>query len=386
MPEPPCAIPSSAAPDAVMRAYRATRDAQRCPIASVYRVVGFLSSGTYGRVYKAEARSDGHMVAIKKFKPERDREKAAYTGISQSAMREIALNRELRHENVNWLYRVMLEDRSISMILEFAEHDFLQLLQHHLSVLRTPIALAVVKSLLWQLLNGVEYLHRNWVMHRDLKPANILVTSGGVVKIADLGLARICADPLLPLYTGDVVVVTIWYRAPELLLGARNYTTAIDLWAIGCIWGELIALRPLFKGEEARVDPKTKNAPFQAHQLGKIVDVLGTPDRERWPKVDTMPDYSMWMATRRANSVPKTLFQWFTSRARTSSGYDLFDRLLQYDPEKRLTATEALQHEWFSEEPLPTRNAFASCSAQSAPYPPRKVHASEPDAPQTRAA
>jgi cyclin-dependent kinase 8/11 len=114
-------------------------------------------------------------------------------------------------------------------------------------------------------------------MHRDLKPANILVTDKGVVKIGDLGLARLCHNPLLPLFAGDKVVVTIWYRAPELLMGAKHYTKAIDCWAVGCIFGELLSLRPIFKGEEAKLDAK-KNVPFQKDQIIKIFEVLGTPD------------------------------------------------------------------------------------------------------------
>jgi cyclin-dependent kinase 8/11 len=141
----------------------------------------------------------------------------------------------------------------------------------------------------------VAHLHANFILHRDLKPANILVTSRGIVKIGDLGLARINRDPLLPLWNGDKVVVTIWYRSPELLLGARHYTAAIDLWAVGCIYAELLALRPIFKGEEAKMEAHhakaglqigaggilgVKGMPFQRDQMSKIVEILGTPDGE----------------------------------------------------------------------------------------------------------
>jgi cyclin-dependent kinase 8/11 len=102
-----------------------------------------------------------------------------------------------------------------------------QIIHHHSQTERKPIPEFTIKSFLWQLLNGVAYLHANWVMHRDLKPANILVTAEGVVKIGDLGLARLFHHPLLPLFNGDKVVVTIWYRAPELLLGSKHYTTTI---------------------------------------------------------------------------------------------------------------------------------------------------------------
>lgn len=187
------------------------------------------------------------------------------------------------------------------MVFSYASHDFLQLIHHHATVLRSPIPVAVLKSLLFQLLSGVHYLHSNWVLHRDLKPANILLTSMGVVKIGDLGLARLYSQPLQPLYHGDKVVVTIWYRAPELLMGARHYTPAIDMWAVGCIWGELLGLRPLFKGEETKPDAKNKGSALQMDQLSKICDILGPPDRERWPAIDTMPEWRNYYSAMRLN-------------------------------------------------------------------------------------
>jgi cyclin-dependent kinase 8/11 len=132
----------------------------------------------------------------------------------------------------------------------------------------------VLKSLTFQLLNGLLYLHSAHILHRDLKPANVLITASGHVKIGDLGLARVLREPLQKLLSGDKVVVTIWYRAPELLLGAAHYGRAIDVWAVGCVLAELASLRPIFKGEEAKMDAK-KNVPFQRDQMLKIFDVLG---------------------------------------------------------------------------------------------------------------
>lgn len=167
---------------------------------------------------------------------------------------------------------------------------------------------------MWQLLNGVSYLHANWILHRDLKPANILVTERGVVKIGDLGLARSYHAPLQSLYASDKVVVTIWYRSPDLLLGARHYTPSVDIWSVGCIMGELMYLRPMFKGEEAKPEPHTKKGatgvPFQRDQLMKIFAVLGTPTsaplfpicarsfteswsaEEQWPGMTNLPEFA----------------------------------------------------------------------------------------------
>ncbi|KAF9480161.1 kinase-like protein [Pholiota conissans] len=358
-----------------MRFYRHKRDANHRSVQSKYDILGFISSGTYGRVYKARSLEDQTTIhAIKKFKPDKEGDVVTYTGISQSAIREIALNREINHENVVALKEVILEDKSIYMVFEYAEHDFLQIIHHHSQSLRNPITTAVLKSLVYQLLNGLVYLHSCHILHRDLKPANILVTDNGVVKIGDLGLARLIYEPLQPLFAGDKVVVTIWYRAPELLMGAKHYTKAIDCWAVGCVLAELASLRPIFKGEEAKLDSK-KNVPFQRDQLLKIFEVLGTPDEKDWPGLVDMPEYQ---SMKRLDHFNNQLPGWCSSRIRGQSGQDLIRQLFIYDPEKRLTAKEALHHKWFQEEPKPTWNAFQTISGGQIP-PQRRI--TQDDAP-----
>lgn len=191
----------------------------------------------------------------------------------------------------------------------------MQQIIHHHSSTRTTLPTPVFKSLLWQLLNGVSYLHDNWIIHRDLKPANILVTATGQVKIGDLGLARLYQEPLQPLYTSDKIVVTVWYRSPELLLGARHYTPAIDQWSVGCIFGELLGLRPMFKGEEAKVEigggGKKGGVPFQRDQMSRVVEILGTIDyRQSWIlyvrlRLGLIPDLSNRHSLAHCDSAPR---------------------------------------------------------------------------------
>ncbi|KAH9977601.1 kinase-like domain-containing protein [Lactifluus volemus] len=335
----------------VMRVYRAKRDEAHRSVASKYTILGFISSGTYGRVYKAQSKDeDGKLHAIKKFKPDKDGDVATYTGISQSAIREIALNREISHENIVALKEVILEDKSIYMVFEYAEHDFLQVIHHYSQTLRSHIPQDLLKSLIYQLLNGLLYLHDSHILHRDLKPANILITSTGIVKIGDLGLARLTYQPLQPLFAGDKVVVTIWYRSPELLMGSKHYHKAVDCWAVGCVMAELASLRPIFKGEEAKLDSK-KNVPFQKDQLLKVIEVLGKPDEREWPGMRNTPEY---YSVKRLDDSPNRLDVWCKQRSLPPAAVNFLSKLFTYDPDKRMTAREALSHGWFQEDPLPT--------------------------------
>ncbi|KAN0126675.1 kinase-like protein [Russula decolorans] len=339
----------------VMRIYRAKRDEAHRSVTLKYTILGFISSGTYGRVYKAQSKDeDGRLHAIKKFKPDKDGDIATYTGISQSAIREIALNREICHENIVALKEVILEDKSIYMVFEYAEHDFLQVIHHYSQTLRSHIPHDLLKSLIYQLLNGLQYLHDSHILHRDLKPANILITSTGIVKIGDLGLARLTYQPLQPLFAGDKVVVTIWYRSPELLMGSKHYHKAVDCWAVGCVMAELASLRPIFKGEEAKLDSK-KNVPFQKDQLLKVIEVLGKPDEREWPGMKNTPEYHN---VKRLDGAPNRLDAWCKQRSLPPTAVNFLSKLFIYDPDKRMNARDALSHNWFQEDPQPTFNVF----------------------------
>ena len=192
-----------------MRVYRAKRDAARKRVTDKYTILGFISSGTYGRVYKAQSKDeDGRIHAIKKFKPDKEGEIVSYTGISQSAIREMALCSELGHANVIKLQEIILEDKCIFMVFEYAEHDLLQIIHHHTQQPRHPIPPATIKSIMFQLLNGCQYLHSNWVLHRDLKPQNLLINRKGELKLGDFGLARAFGVPVNT-FSNEVRVTTL---------------------------------------------------------------------------------------------------------------------------------------------------------------------------------
>uniref|UniRef100_A0A3Q2DMK9 cyclin-dependent kinase n=1 Tax=Cyprinodon variegatus TaxID=28743 RepID=A0A3Q2DMK9_CYPVA len=202
----------------------------------------------------------------------------------------------------------------------------------------------MVKSLLYQILDGIHYLHANWVLHRDLKPANILVMGEGPergrVKIADMGFARLFNSPLKPLADLDPVVVTFWYRAPELLLGARHYTKAIDIWAIGCIFAELLTSEPIFHCRQE--DIKTSN-PFHHDQLDRIFSVMGFPADKDWEDIRKMPEYpTLQKDFRRTTYANSSLIKYMEKHKvkPDSKVFLLLQKLLTMDPTKRITSEQ----------------------------------------------
>lgn len=313
--------------------------------------------------------------AIKKFKTEREGyEQQHYTGISQSACREMALCREVSNNHLTQLVEIFMEKKSIYMVYDYAEHDLLQIIHFHSHPEKRMIPQRMIRSIMWQILDGVSYLHQNWILHRDLKPANIMVTSSGCVKVGDLGLARKFHNMLQTLYTGDKVVVTIWYRAPELMIGARHYTPAIDLWAVGCIFAELIGLQPIFKGEEAKMDSK-KSVPFQANQLQRIIEVLGSPSQKYWPNINKYPEYDQLSKFQKCRD---SLPIWYHSAGgRDKHALDLLYQLFKYDPTSRIDAMNALDHDYFTNGDYPVcESVFEGLNYK---YPARRIHTSDND-------
>eukprot|EP00053_Salpingoeca_punica_P015094 m.138045 g.138045 ORF g.138045 m.138045 type:complete len:475 (+) comp16622_c1_seq1:498-1922(+) len=335
-----------------------------------YELLECIGEGTYGKVYKAriKASDDPTIYALKAMKLT----SASSDGLTMAACREIALLRELKHENVIRAKEIFMSKKSGPCLLfDYAEYDLWAIGDYYRK--KQPVTSppeALQKSLIWQILNGIHYLHSNWVLHRDLKPANILVMGAGpelgCVKIADLGMARIFQSPLKSFVDVDAVVVTYWYRSPELLLGAKHYTKAIDLWAIGCIMGEVMVTKPLFV---ARGGDKTKA--YHKEQLAAIFGIMGFPvpvayksvNDRHWQGMDSMPEYQRFCEDFRtemsqSNRPVKSLDKIYPSLASNPSKLALLTGLLRIDPVQRFTSATALKSSYFTEEPLPTRNVF----------------------------
>jgi cyclin-dependent kinase 8/11 len=258
----------------------------------------------------------------------------------------------------------------------------------------------MVKSIAWQITRGLAYLHGKRVAHRDLKPENILIMGDGLerglIKIADFGLARKIAPLARPLDENGPVV-TLWYRAPELLLGAKHYDEAIDAWAAGAIFGELANLAPLFRGVEAPGAGARRDM-YDRSQLEKIFAVLGVPNgnqkpENRKPDGDAKGDDASWPDAACHPFWPRAVEDGLSRVARVgfprrlaedpnhASLLNLVRALCRYDPRRRPSAADALTHPYFAETPEPSRNALDPGAEKPETYPRRKIKSAEDGAP-----
>lgn len=288
-----------------------------------YQKIEKVGEGTYGVVYKAKDINSGQVVALKKIRLEAEDE-----GVPSTAIREISLLKELKDDNIVRLLDIVHADQKLYLVFEFLDVDLKRYIETG-NQNRTPITLQIVKKFTHQLNSGLLYCHSHRILHRDLKPQNLLIDNRDNLKLADFGLARAFGIPMRT-YTHEVV--TLWYRAPEVLLGSRHYSTAIDMWSVGCIFAEMAMQgNPLFPGDS------------EIDQIFKIFRILGTPSEESWPGVSSLPDYKptfpQWSKQDLARIV-NTLGE---------DGLDMLKRTLTYDSAKRISAKRALVHPYFAD-------------------------------------
>ncbi|CAL1281974.1 unnamed protein product, partial [Larinioides sclopetarius] len=284
-----------------------------------------ITPGTYGVVYKGKHKKTGRIVALKKIRIENEDE-----GVPSTALREISSLKELK-QLMNRIFHsrlleVVMQESRLYLVFEFLSMDLKKYLDSipDGQFMERPL----VKSYLYQILDGILYCHRRRIIHRDLKPQNLLIDQQGAIKIADFGLARAFGIPVR-VYTHEVV--TLWYRAPEVLLGSPRYSTPIDIWSIGCIFAEMANKAPLFRGDS------------EIDQLYRIFRTLGTPNDDIWPGVTELPDYKTTFPNWRQNSLAV-----LSSRLGTD-GHSLLADMLIYNPGKRISALDALKHEYFDD-------------------------------------
>jgi serine/threonine protein kinase len=292
-----------------------------------YRKIEKVGEGTYGKVYKAEDTRNKSIIALKKIRLDQHDD-----GIPSTSIREISLLKELDHPNVVRLHDVIHTKKQLYLVFEFLEEDLKKYLDNIRRQLRTeqkPYSLdpMIIKSFVYQLVKAISFCHSRRILHRDLKPQNLLIENG-VVKLADFGLARAYNTPVLT-YTHEVV--TLWYRAPEILLGQSQYSTPIDVWSIGCIFAEIVTGQALFPADS------------EIDQLYKIFQMLGTPNEQVWNGVSALPHYKNtfpnWSGNRLVNAPGLS--------ALDPLGMDLLSKMLVYEPSKRISAKSALQHPYF---------------------------------------
>ncbi|KAH8410663.1 hypothetical protein KR009_011320 [Drosophila setifemur] len=279
-----------------------------------------IGEGTYGVVYKGRNRLTGQIVAMKKIRLESDDE-----GVPSTAIREISLLKELKHPNIVCLEDVLMEENRIYLIFEFLSMD----LKKYMDSLPADKQMdsKLVRSYLYQITSAILFCHRRRVLHRDLKPQNLLIDKNGIIKVADFGLGRSFGIPVR-IYTHEIV--TLWYRAPEVLLGSPRYSCPVDIWSIGCIFAEMATRKPLFQGDS------------EIDQLFRMFRILKTPTEDIWPGVTSLPDYK--------NTFPCWSTNQLTNQLKNldANGVNLIQSMLIYDPVHRISAKDILEHPYFN--------------------------------------
>lgn len=301
-----------------------------------YKITKQLGDGTYGSVLKAVNRQTGEVTAIKKMK------KKFYTWEECMQLREVKSLKKLNHPNIVKLKEVIRENDELFFVFEFMELNLYELMKKR----ERHFPESKIRNMMYQIFQGLAFMHKHGFFHRDIKPENMLV-KGETVKVADFGLAREIRSR--PPYTD--YVSTRWYHAPEVLLRSLSYSSPIDTWANGCIMAELFTLRPLFPGSS------------EADQIYKTCSVLGSPTMRSWPEGIKLASQ---MSFRFPQFVPTPLSSIIPNAS--SEAITLMQDLMLFDPNKRPTASQSLQYPFFqvnASMPPPMPNPTAATGRPS---------------------
>eukprot|EP01064_Diplonema_japonicum_P030207 TRINITY_DN5070_c0_g1_i1.p1 TRINITY_DN5070_c0_g1~~TRINITY_DN5070_c0_g1_i1.p1 ORF type:complete len:298 (+),score=62.58 TRINITY_DN5070_c0_g1_i1:39-932(+) len=290
-----------------------------------YTKLDKIGEGAFGVVYKAKDKDSGELVALKKIRFDGEDE-----GVPCTAIREISLLKELKHPNIVKLLDVIYTLHKLTLVFEHLEQD----LKKYIDVHNGSLESGIIRHFLQELLQGLAYCHSRNVLHRDLKPQNLLIKKGSL-RIADFGLGRAIGIPVKR-FTHEAV--TLWYRAPDVLLGSNTYGTGIDMWSVGCIFAEMSTGVPLFIGQK------------EPDQLLAIFKTLGTPSRDVWQSMHSYPlsadllSSSDFLVSYEPNNTVPSL-----NAKIKSSGVDLLRQFLEWEPSNRIPAAEALQAKYFDQ-------------------------------------
>ena len=295
---------------------------------SRYIKLSKINEGTFGVIYKAKDVQSEKIVAIKKVKINPEIE-----GTPSTAIREIALLKELKHPNIIHLLDVIHTSKKLSLVFEYCETDLKKKEDEYLTK-KEKLPKDLIKKYFKGLLQGIAYLHKKKIIHRDLKPQNILITENDEVKISDFGLGRGTGVPIQA-YTNEVV--SLWYRAPDILLGSKMYDNSIDLWSAGCIFGEMLLGKCLFEGKN------------DAEQCIEIFKIIGTPDENSFPWLKESPEWNAGLSGEGFIKYNKKNFKEAFPEINDENAYDILEKMLVFDPDKRALAENILEHPYFKE-------------------------------------